>query len=263
MANSLDTLSSGLIGIIGEYFAGIRPSSHGSTGALDGDRPAGLIVLYSGSGLPLGIGTMRNRRELARLAGTVPGSQIRTVEVGDEALASNLARLIADLFGASMPFGIIGPERPAAAAGAVGAQKRRGRKPGSKNKGTGRKRGRPARAAAAAPAEATPKRRGRRPKSQAAGATKRGPGRPRKNASAGETPVAAVKRGPGRPRRNQIAGEAPVAVKRGPGRPPKNAAAAEAPAVKRGPGRPRKNPIAGEAPKRRGRPPGKRAQTAE
>jgi hypothetical protein len=236
-ATNINELASQLIQQIGSFFERISASpSRGIAQFPVAGQSNYLYVLYSGSGMPLHAGCVvgergRGPREAQSLLDSGAVASFRTVELGDENLATQLDRLIRELFAPALPF--VGRGDGQSAAPSTNGR-RRGRPPGSGAATKGR-RGRRARTQDAAAGKGNG-RRGRRKAAPAEGVVKRGPGRPRKNAAAEEKP----RRGPGRPRKN--AAEAPVAAapRRKPGRPRKNAAEAEAPR-RRGPGRPRKN----------------------
>jgi hypothetical protein len=182
--SSIDSLAASLIQMIGSFFESITSSPSRPLTDFNPGHTS-IYVIYSASGIPLSVGhvarnTTRGRQappaDAAALR-TVPGTVYRMVEVGDEVLAANLARLMVDLFSTMLPFSTNGNERRVVVnheEQIAEVPKRRGRRPGSKGAAKGgRKRGRRAVAsqemspdgAVAAVAE-PPRRRGRKPGSK-------------------------------------------------------------------------------------------------
>ncbi len=237
----MSELASQMISHIGSFFERVQAAARRPLDEFSSDTGSNyLYVLYSPSGMPLHadvvlesmgqreLGTMV--REALDLAERGYVDTYRTVELGTEKIASEMRRLIVDLFGNALPLTPTGETTPAVIEQSTvpvrrgpGRPKGSGRKAGARSTGAKRGPGRP------------------RGSSKKSGA-RRGPGRPPKSESATAAPV---KRGPGRPKKTESAATAPAAAAssapptRGPGRPRKVVATA-APAVKRGPGRPRK-----------------------
>ncbi len=252
-------LASQLISQIGSFFERISVSPSQPVSSFPPANSQNcLYVLYSASGFPLHAGVLlgsMGRRDEGRIAREIQnfGSAVasyRLVELGSEAIALHLERLIRELFSNALPLTAALPSgEDGATVAAEAAPRRRGRPAG-----TGARRGRPSRAEAgeaprrrgrprkeeAAESEAAPRRRGRPRKAEAAEGTETAPrrrGRPRKVEAEG-TETAPRRRG--RPRKVEAA-EATETAPRRRGRPRKNAGAEATETAPRRRGRPRKN----------------------
>lgn len=228
----LQSLASNLITQVGNYFQSIEASTAKQLSEFNaGETQTSVYLIYSASGQPLAVGHigrsyMRGRQapppEVVVLR-EVRGTTFRLVEVGDEGLAENLARLLNEMFEGVLPFSTIvsnvavaddevevaaAPRRRGPAKGklrgrrAVSVQtgeqeggdntdvieqpRRRGRKRGSKNESKDILSGE---AATGAP------RRGRKPGSK---------NRPKESLAGGEPSGATQKRRPGKPRKNAL-----------------------------------------------------------